>query len=283
MLAENAKGPVTLEIVDAKGGLVRRYSSDDPATPSPEVLRKDLIPAYWPLIHGPLPATAGMHRWVWNLRATQPTATTYEYPIAAVPHRTPLTPQGPLVLPGVYTVRLTVDGHSESQRLTVKMDPRVHTPAVELAGLHAAQVRMAASLDALAKADLAAHSVQEQLAAPENASLSAQLAPFGVAVKKVLDPGEASDAKEHAPGLDDVTGEVAELYGQLQQSDNPPTQALVAAVAHAREEGEEALRGWREFQTKHLPEIDAVLARAGRPAIDLKKAPEHMPSGGDEA
>ncbi|HEX9200854.1 MAG TPA: hypothetical protein VF865_14945, partial [Acidobacteriaceae bacterium] len=85
-----------------------------------------------------------------------------------------------------------------------------------------------------------------------------------------------------APGLDDVEGDISKLYGQLQQSDNSPTQALLAACAHAREEGEEVLRTWREFQTKELSAIDAVLRGAGRPAIDLKKAPEHMPSGGDE-
>ena len=287
MLAQDAKGPVTLEILDAKGGLVRKYSSEDPVTPSEETLQKDLIPAYWPQIHGPLPVSAGMHRWVWNLRGTQPMATKYEYPIAAVAHRTPLSPQGPLVLPGVYTVKLTVDGKSETQKLTVKMDPRVHTPAAELAALHAAQVRMAALLDELAKADLAAHSVEEQLAAPENgaresAALSAQLAAYSAAVKKLLDPGETKGEKEQAPGLDDVAGEAADFYGQLQQSDNAPTQALVAAVAHTREEGAEALRGWQEFQAKQLPGIDAVLRAAGRPTIDLKKAPEHMPSGGDE-
>jgi hypothetical protein len=58
-------------------------------------------------------------------------ATSYEYPIAAVPHRTPLSPQRPLVLPGVYTVRLTLEGHSELQHLTANMDPRVHTPVLE--------------------------------------------------------------------------------------------------------------------------------------------------------
>jgi photosystem II stability/assembly factor-like uncharacterized protein len=279
-LAQDAKGPVTLEIMDAKGALVRRYSSDDPVTPSAEDLRKNLIPPYWPQIHLPLPVSAGMHRWVWNLRATQPIATSYEYPIAAVPHRTPLSPQGPLVLPGVYLVRLTVDGHSETQMLTVKMDPRVHTPVAELETLHAAQVRMAASLDELAKADLAAHSVEEQMTAPENGSVSTQLAPFTAALKKLL---AGDDAKEkESPGLDDVTDEAGQLYGQLQQTDNPPTQAQVAAVAHAREEGDEAMRAWREFQMQQLPGIDAALKQAGRPAIDQRKAPKNMPSAGDE-
>jgi hypothetical protein len=279
-LTQDAKS-VTLEILDGQGALVRRYSSEDPVTPPPEQAAKNLIPTYWPLVHGPLAVSAGMHRWVWNLRGTQPMATSYEYPIAAVPHRTPLSPQGPLVLPGVYTVKLTVDGHSQTQKLTVKMDPRVHTAAVELAALHAAQVKMAASLDGVAKADLEAHSVQEQMAAPGNASLAAQFTAYAAALKKVIDGNEAKGAEE-APGLHDVAGEVAGLYGQLEQSDNPPTQAQLAASAHAREEGEEALHGWREFQAKQLPSIDAVLRQAGRPAIDLKKEPANMPIAGDE-
>ena len=42
-------------------------------------------------------------------------------------------PHGPWVLPGTYSVRLTVDGKSYKQPLTVKMDPRVPTPAAGLA------------------------------------------------------------------------------------------------------------------------------------------------------
>ena len=42
-------------------------------------------------------------------------------------------PLGPWVAPGQYTVRLTVDGKRHEQPLTVKMDPRVKTPAEGLA------------------------------------------------------------------------------------------------------------------------------------------------------
>jgi hypothetical protein len=93
-LPDGVSGPVTLEILDKGGAVIRRYTSNDAVKPTGEELRKDLIPAYWPGMTGPLPASAGMHRWVWDLRGTTPTATRYEYPIAAVPHRTPRTPQG---------------------------------------------------------------------------------------------------------------------------------------------------------------------------------------------
>ena len=43
----------------------------------------------------------------------------------AVPHRTYPGVNSPWVAPGTYTVRLTVDGKSSTQPITVKMDPRV--------------------------------------------------------------------------------------------------------------------------------------------------------------
>jgi len=311
-LPASTQGLVTLEILDAKGSVLRRYASSDPVAPTAETMRTQLIPRYWPLLTGPLPTSPGMHRWVWDLRAAPPAATHYEYPISAVAHRTPLTPQGPFVLPGVYTVRLTVDGHSQSQPLNVRMDPRVHTAAADLEALHAAQVRQAASLDALSKADLAAHSIQEQLGAPENASLSAQLAPYTASLKTLLDGNEAK-AEPHpkpdtepsaqptakpkaerkgepkadsesatAPGLDDVTAESAQIYGQLQQSDNPPTQTLTAASAHTQDESREALRAWQNFQSSQLPGLNRILQQANRPAINLQKQPGNMPEAGDE-
>jgi photosystem II stability/assembly factor-like uncharacterized protein len=279
VLPQDVHGPVTLEFEDAKGSVLQRYSSEDPVVPSPETLRTQLIPPVWTRVRRPLPATGGMHRWVWDLRATSPMATSYDYPISAVPHRTPLAPQGPLVLPGVYTVKLTVDGHSETQKLTVKMDPRVHTATGDLQRLYAMEVRMAAALDEVSKADLTAHSVQEQMAVPENSGVSAGLAPFAAALKKLL---EAEEAEGKAPGLDHVAADINELYGQLQKSDEPPTEALLKACSHEEEESREALRVWRDFNSKELPQIDAVLKQAGRPAIDPKQAPKNMPQGGDE-
>jgi photosystem II stability/assembly factor-like uncharacterized protein len=277
-LPDRASGPVTLEILDKSGAVIRRYTSNDPVKPTDEELHKDLIPMYWPHIAGPMPATPGMHRWVWDLRATTPTATRYQYPISAVPHETPHTPQGPLVTAGVYTVRLTVAGNSETQPLIVKMDPRVHTPPAELQKLHAEQVKMAATLDALAKADLAAHAVAEQLTTQESKAI-AGVDSFAAKLKTLL---TGAEGKGGGPGLDDVAGEAGQLYGELEQADEPPTAALLAAAAHVEDEGREALPKWKDFVAKDLPELNRVLKQAGHPEIDLGKEPEDMPDTGDE-
>jgi hypothetical protein len=108
--------------------LVRRYSSDDPA-PRPIEFDK---PLYWerPFVR---PATdAGMHRFVWDLHEPVPDALSFDLPISANDDDTPRVPQGALVVPGHYTVRLTVDGVTRSQPLTLLMDPRIRISQVAL-------------------------------------------------------------------------------------------------------------------------------------------------------
>src|SRR6202043_2839565 len=120
------------EILDAGGAVVRKYASTDAPYATNEELAKQLIPMHWLRMPRTLPGGAGMHRWVWDLRYTTPTATRYEYPISAVPHDTPRTPQGTLALPGTYTLRLTANGKSLTASLTIKMDPRVKASSAEL-------------------------------------------------------------------------------------------------------------------------------------------------------
>jgi hypothetical protein len=284
-LPQDVHGTVALEILDEAGTVLRRYTSDDPARPTSKELRTQLIPAYWPLRHGPLPKAAGMHRWVWDMRAAPPTATHDDYPIAAVPHRTPLAPQGPLVVPGVYTLRLTVDGKSETASLTVKMDPRVHMSQAELESLHAAQTTMASSLDALAKADLEAHSVMEQLNAIQDKALAAQLASLHTALKTIIDgtrDGTKADAAKQLPGIDEVSREAAQLYNELEQADANPTAAVLAAAADVHEKAKAVLLGWENYKQTQIPEMNRLLQREHHPAIQPSQRPTNMPEEGDE-
>jgi photosystem II stability/assembly factor-like uncharacterized protein len=116
-LKSDSSGPVTLEIVSPAGDLVRRFSSEDKLTPvDPNTLD---IPASWVPAPRALPASAGMHRWIWNLRPPPPADTGRGGGAAVFGGR-----GVPPVLPGTYTVRLTVGGKSYTQPLRVKPDPR---------------------------------------------------------------------------------------------------------------------------------------------------------------
>jgi photosystem II stability/assembly factor-like uncharacterized protein len=145
VLPAGSSGPVTIEIVDERGELVRRFQSDEePPKPNAGVYFADL----W-LGAPPRPgAGEGHHRFVWDLRYPAPPTLESEYSIAAVPGRpTPVLPQGALVLPGRYEVRLTAGGRTVSQTLEVAMDPRVETSAEDLAVLLDFQRQVAAALE----------------------------------------------------------------------------------------------------------------------------------------
>lgn len=124
-LGAAASGPVELEIIDAAGRTARRFSSEDDPVPP---LEGQNVPPWWIRPWQPLGASQGMNRFVWDLHYDPPVGMRQGYPISAVPGRTPVEPRGPVAMPGDYTVRLTVDGATHVQTLTVKMDPRVETP-----------------------------------------------------------------------------------------------------------------------------------------------------------
>jgi photosystem II stability/assembly factor-like uncharacterized protein len=311
-LPHGSHGLVKIEILDSTGKVIRSYASTDPILPTREMLKTELIPPYWPLRTGPMPTSAGMHRIVWDLHADAPDATHYDYPISAVPYRTPITPQGPLVLPGTYTVQLTADGITRSEPLVIKMDPRVHTSTADLNQQHAAEVAMAASFGALSKADLQAHAVQEQAAkaAASDPALAEKLKPYMESLDQLIGglhpkadqpakpeaalsattgeepsqerkPQPAPTAK-HRPGIDEVTDEATALYAELGAADAAPTTALAAASDHVEGEGREVLPVWEQFQQEQLPQLDKLLRSAHKPAIDLDRRPNNLPEAGDE-
>src|SRR5262249_41664936 len=119
----DAVTPVSVEIRDGSGGIVRRFASDD-GTPK---LRADRYFAErWVRPVAPLPAKAGVHRFVWDLRTERPRCSRYEYSIAAVDGEdTPKVPEGMLVPPGVYQVTLAGGDRKYIAPLVVDPDPRV--------------------------------------------------------------------------------------------------------------------------------------------------------------
>ena len=122
-LAQPAK-TLQLQILDSNGNLVRSYSNapvaslDQPLPP---------VQSLWLRPRLPLPASEGAHRVTWDLRYPTPPAIRFNYgdTMGAVPEDTPFKPQGPLALPGNYTVKLVVDGASYVEPLVVKADPRI--------------------------------------------------------------------------------------------------------------------------------------------------------------
>jgi hypothetical protein len=82
---------VSLEVLDGAGAVVRRYSNHD--APEPPVEGRN-TPDYWLRAPQSLAATAGLHRFVWDLRHDAPAVASFSYPIAATFQATPQVPRG---------------------------------------------------------------------------------------------------------------------------------------------------------------------------------------------
>jgi photosystem II stability/assembly factor-like uncharacterized protein len=124
-------GTLTLEILDSAGTVVRRYEKG--VNPDPDPRAEGHWPDWWIRPSPVLSPEPGLHRFVWDIRHPRPRALAFSYPISAIPGQTVPEPLGPFVLPGRYTVRLTVGSTTQSQTFEVQQDPRRVTPVAQLA------------------------------------------------------------------------------------------------------------------------------------------------------
>ena len=144
-LAAKPTGEISLDILDGKGRVVRHMSSapiqpyGDPPPP---------IATYWPEIRKPMPTAVGLNRINWNIRHDTSPAFVHDGGdvMGAMPGDTPEAIEGPLALPGVYTVRLTVDGKTYDQPLTVRDDPRSTATERDLRSEHQLQMNFYAGV-----------------------------------------------------------------------------------------------------------------------------------------
>jgi hypothetical protein len=127
----NNEEVVQLDIFNDKGALVRSFSNMDTLYNIPDVN----IPLYWIRPQQILSAKQGAHRFLWDMKYN-PLNVPVEYPMTAVIHNTAPVATAPWVMPGNYTVKLTVKGKVYTQNLAIKMDPRVKTPIAQLQKQH---------------------------------------------------------------------------------------------------------------------------------------------------
>ncbi len=106
---------VTIDILDRDGKVIRTFAGV-PADDKPKKEEEDSEFGF----HAPKPPTrkAGMNRFEWDLR--YPGSVVFEGMVLWSAH----AEAGPLAVPGAYQVRVTANGATETQPLTLKMDPR---------------------------------------------------------------------------------------------------------------------------------------------------------------
>jgi hypothetical protein len=263
-----AAGPVTLEIRDEQDRLVRRYASTD--LPEPVAEKELAIPTYWVRPPRILPATAGAHRFIWDLHYPPSEGGRRTYPISAIYRDTPSEPLGPVVLPGRYTVKLTVAGQSHVQPLTLKMDPRVKTPA---AGLRQQFDLSMQCYEGMRQAQEALTQVRKLRAHLKEVRDRTDKGPLAEAIAKLDEKAAALEgppvgrkgrgaAGPREPSLTRLRAELGALLGVLQGADATPTTQAVAASREVQQVLAKLLARWRELRDTEVKALNEQLRRA---------------------
>ncbi|MGH9775324.1 MAG: WD40/YVTN/BNR-like repeat-containing protein [Candidatus Acidiferrales bacterium] len=280
-LASPASGAVTLEILDAAGKSVHKYSSEDrPPHVDPNKLN---IPAYWIRPGATLSTEAGMHRWVWDLRY----ASTGEGRGSAMAAMFGFG-GGNWALPGHYTVKLTASGKTYSQPLVVKMDPRVKVPLLDLQRQFQLAQQITARQAQVNSARGEISRVHQQIvslkktaaglpAGMENSELLSALDSLDRGAEAIGGPQDTSEFAGFGFGEDSADtsslrflgGELSQILSAVEGADAAPSETAVAAFAQSQNVISAALEKWSALKSKDLSRANSLLKSANLPPISL--------------
>ena len=272
LLSKDADDPVTIEIKDAKGKPVRKYSSADaPMQVNPKRLR---IPTYWIRPLQSVSTKAGMHRFLWDMHYTPIAGVEPEFPISATYRNTAPVATSPWGAPGGYTVTLTVDGKTFTQPLTMVMDPRVKASAADLQeqfdfSWRLYQLRLKLAPIGKKFDDIAEQLTKLKAEAAERPDVTQKLEAFDKILMKFGPP----HPRQGAPPSLFVLQSTARLFDDIQGADAVPTAAIKAAVTNLETKVGPTEDAWGKLVAYDLPALNQQLKEAGFP--EIKTEPEN--------
>ncbi|MBA3913860.1 MAG: hypothetical protein H0X25_08415, partial [Acidobacteriales bacterium] len=255
-LRDSSPQPVTMDILDGSGRVVRRYSSDEP---QPKVDEKTLsYPAYWVHPTEPLSATAGMHRFVWDLHYASPV-------VPSASSRRGV--MGPWALPGKYQVRLSVAGNTLERPLEVTEDPRIKVSAAELQRQFDAARQCAgaiAQLDPAVKRGTALGDELGKLMSHPSLDPALKMATesFQRSLTSVVGAGGGGYGMPSTPPETDfrsmryLLSHFAELLAAVESGDAAPTQEQIRALQVYQGKLTAALASWQRLNEQDLKRLN---------------------------
>jgi photosystem II stability/assembly factor-like uncharacterized protein len=276
-LKSAASGPVLLEILDSSNKIVARFSSSDKPDDIEAIGKEVNIPTYWIRRPQILSTEPGMQRFVWNLHYPPPEGQRPEFPIAAIYGDTERHPLGPWVLPGSYTVKLTVNGRSYTQPLMVKMDPRVKTPQEGLDKQHAIAMQCYEGLKEVRGALEQVRKLRTQLGDLRGRAGQGALADAITALERKAGAlegagggfrgGGGAGSGSSEPSLSRASGELLGLMGLVEGADVTPTTQAVVASEQVKRTLEQVSARWSGIKDKDVKALNEQLGKAGLPAL----------------
>jgi photosystem II stability/assembly factor-like uncharacterized protein len=277
-LKDRPQGELTLEFLDSKGATVNKYSSrsqDRRSTEEQGMAEQEA--EFNPFARGAAPrapAQQGMNRFVWDLHYAD--ATVFPNMILWAG-----STRGPIIVPGNYSVKLTVDGKTQTQSFTVVLDPRFHTSPQALNAQLALAIQIRDKLSQTNQAVIDIREAKKQLG--EYISLWKDVP----AAKKVVD--NAQDLTKRLSSVEEelyqvknqaaedplnypikLNNRIAALLGVVEGTDTAPTRQSEAVNEELSTEVNVQLRAARKLLTDDIAAFNKMVKDANIPAVTVK-------------
>jgi hypothetical protein len=289
-LRQRVATPVTLEFRDGAGKVIRTFTStaadsakkaDSAAKPvQPRDTLSEKQRGSRPLADDTLsfipadslvPARAGLNRFVWNLR----------YP----PTREVRTiindegsTSGPVVAPGRYTLRLTVDGKSNEQAFVVRPDPRFRATQAD----YDAQIALALQVqqttnelsDAVGRILDLEHQIDERVDHAKNQSYSARISGAATPLRQQLEVIRDSLVEVHSHADQITLHYPVRLYNMLlsladmvQSAEGAPTKQEGEVYRDISTQVDRQLARLRNLESTDIVAFNRMMKELDVPAV----------------
>src|SRR5215471_5171969 len=271
---EARPSPLTLEILDSKGQVVRKYPAKrqaaDEAPGDDEGFGRER--------ERPLASEAGLNRYVWDLR--------YEGS-SRVP-RSPLwagNTDGPIAVPGTYQVRLTAQGKSYTAPLEIKSDPRIKASQQDLEKQFDLLLKIRDRLSETHDTINQIRDIRGQITALNKrlegqpqvktvATAGRQLDKKMIEVEEVLVQTKAKSGQDVLNYPIRLNNYLAALAGVVASAEGAPTQASYDVYDMLSKQLDEQLGKWKQVLGTDVPAYNALVQKQDVPAIVLARPAE---------
>ncbi len=268
---EKPKEAVTLEFLDAEGNLVRKFKSRKRGEPEPERIPSSRFQRGGPQY---VPAEAGMNRFVWNMR----------YPDA---ERVPGAIlwggmlSGPVAVPGVYQVKLTVGEKMMMESWQWKKDPRLLTTQEEYQEQFDFLLKIRDKITEVNKAinrlrdvkkqiDVLSRKVKEHEKGKEVIEAAKMLKQKLSSAEDVLIQSKSKSRQDPLNYPIKLDNKIAALAGIASSADARPTDQSYEVFKALSAKADEQLTKLKDILKKDLPDFNKLVKKAEIPAIIIK-------------
>jgi photosystem II stability/assembly factor-like uncharacterized protein len=220
-----SSSPVVLEFLDSKNQVIRRVSSDDREGP----MLGGAIADVWKVPAPRVTTKEGTNRYVWDLR----------YPLPETQGGGRGGARGPQVLPGMYSVRMTANGHNYAQPLKVGLDPRSKATPADLTKQLDFSLLVSRAIGQVADAMRDARDLRRQIA-NKNPALDADLG-------KLIGTGGRGGASG-GTSFNSVAAELNTALGVAESADRVPPAQAVQLFEQANRDLTTLLAKWKSLK-----------------------------------